>query len=216
MPNEFQQIEAARKQFSLEQQPIQQQLQSIAMKEKPLTDIGLAQREQYRGALQKTQSQLQTQSVQFEQNIARQAPEYAKPEYLEAAYKEALATIKPQIESYEKQIAEKIAHKEELAQGGISSDERRGYEITSNRIAEMQARLAPYKNLLGASKEEVIKKVFSGEVQQVSKYEGDVMGMSFNEGQSRVTQPKVGTVEYSPGVMKILMERAGAGEQAAI
>ena len=215
MPNEFQQIEAARKQFSLEQQPIQQQLQSIAMKEKPLTDIGLAQREQYRGALQKTQSQLQTQSVQFEQNIARQAPEYAKPEYLEAAYKEALATIKPQIESYEKQIAEKIAHKEELAQGGISSDERRGYEITSNRIAEMQARLAPYKNLLGASKEEVIKKVFSGEVQQVSKYEGDVMGMSFNEGQSRVTQPKVGTVEYSPGVMKILMERAGAGEQAA-
>jgi len=47
MPNEFQQIEAARKQFSLEQQPIQQQLQSIAMKEKPLTDIGLAQREQY-------------------------------------------------------------------------------------------------------------------------------------------------------------------------
>ena len=220
---QYQSIIQARTNISAQRQAIQQaRVSQPQPTQAELRSGGLAgmQRLQaqrpYQEQLQQAEQQISAEQARIETEIARYNPEQAQPEYLDIAYKEALATIKPQIESYEKQIAEKIAHKEELAQGGISSDERRGYEITSNRIAEMQARLAPYKNLLGASKEEVIKKVFSGEVQQVSKYEGDVMSMSFNEGQSRVTQPKVGTVEYSPGVMQILMTRAGAGEQAAI
>lgn len=119
------------------------------------------------------------QEEAFETEVAEQATEYAKPEYLERAYSKAkekiapsIAGIKARIKEREDRVASILAKKE------LTSSDREKIEQQEAWIREDKARLGVYESQMG-DKIGFTKGAFSGELQLRSQYAGDVE-MSYN------------------------------------
>ena len=188
MANDIQnQIEQARGQIQSARAQVQSALGSSAFGESATRQFGGLQGLQQRGAqmaqIKQYSQNISAQEAQQEKNIASVAPEYGRPEYVEAAYKEAVGKVQPQIQSAEQRISELKSSIENRSSSGyqdysgmdVKSANQARQSIAENnmrdqiQIDRLQALKDSLKSSISGDKMSVIKNVLSGEAQATAE-----------------------------------------------
>ena len=204
-------LQSAREQVSQFQprvQQTQQQLRQATMQSQAGIRAYEAPRVQ---AQQQAFEEIGAAETGFETQVAQYEPGEASAPYLDTAYQQVVEAVKPTVAGLQSEIQSFQQARLDMAKDGISSSESERYQYFGDRIAELQARLAPYENILTSPKSEAVKQYYSGQAEAQSQYEGAVMGMG-----ALKSSPVMGQVEYSQSLMADILAKAGAGDQSYI
>ena len=153
----------------------QKQIQESARKEKVSKaqllqkQSGLAARAQRKSraqikqrASQQVQAQIRAQEKAFETQVAQLAPQYAKPQYLEAVYQTAKKDISGKLASIQTRI---VNVQKELEQASRKGRETERFE---RNLETLKSEAGTYRGVLAGSKESLVKGYYTGAtIQQV-------------------------------------------------
>ncbi|KKM07203.1 hypothetical protein LCGC14_1736230, partial [marine sediment metagenome] len=121
-----------------------------------------AQASAQKKAFQQAQRQIGAQERAFETSVAKIAPEYAKKEYLQQAYKTARSSISKKLEGVQARLA--------IAQQGLAKAIKSGWDTDKDlmKVSSLKAEAGAYKSSLEGSKESLVRGHFSGSLVQIA------------------------------------------------
>lgn len=185
-----QEIEQARLKYTQEQQRIEQLRQkNLPTKEQIIKGglAGLNQRKQAAYGYTYSQRGIQQSSQQFEANVAKAAPQYAKPEYLSIEVDKVKQEIQPRIQ----ELKDYIAKKQEMIAniksqpGRTSDDDREDLERYQSQIKEANAKIGAYMATLTGAAPDLVSKYYSGQLQAEADYAGQQVSVSYQNKLAR-------------------------------
>lgn len=151
-----------------------QQRQEFTQRQLLSSQGGLASRaqRQAQAQLRKRQAQqqlasLKVQQKQFETQVAKSAPQYAQPEYLEASYVQA----KKAIEGRVSQLSSKLASQQQKRASAMERGDASAIRSSESAIEELQAELGSYQSSLRGPKEKVVQDYYSGRTEALASYQ---------------------------------------------
>ncbi len=115
-----------------------------------------AQAAQKRKAYQQAQTQIRAQEKAFETQVAQQAPEYAKKQYLETAYQTARSAISKKFKAAQGRLVSAQEYLKRIQERGEDDDE------AQVRVRSLGAEAGIYGASLSGSKINLVKNYYSG------------------------------------------------------
>lgn len=144
---------------------------------------GLQKRQQIESSIRKYETNVGKSEVEFEKQVAKYEPAQAKPQYLEEAYKEAVAEAKPKMDALKERITtaeqtiERLTKKE-----GITHDNSSTVQKLQDSINQDQHELGVYESKIG-NKVEFVKGWFTGNISTAAAIEGSNLAQRYTQAE---------------------------------
>ena len=125
-----------------------------------------AQAQIRRKASQQRARQIKEQQERFEAQVAKVAPQYAQPQYLEASYAKARKEIQGKVDV----LSSQLASKQKSRSRAMAVGDAGAIRSSESDIELLQAELGSYQISLSGSKAKVVKDYYSGRTEALASY----------------------------------------------